>query len=311
MERNELHKAAKDRDDLILRRSVAEGANLDVKGANNMTALSIASGNVDYDSAYLLVQPGANINIIQGPCGLRSNRNFFSGRSPLKSAAATGSISVVEELKLRGVDIDDISYSGRSTLQEAICNGHITTATLLFIKGASLTNKDDEDWTPVHEAAHQGQTEILKLLIEKAAELEGVTADTDFWNLTKLARATPLYLAAGNSEAACIVLLLAAGVNSGKGSWIGDEPIHITTWVGSVECVRLLPDAGVDIDELDENFQEMPLCKAILTRGKTDVIRILLERGANVEAKNFEGLTPPGESHAVGKQGVGGVGALP
>src|SRR4030095_10581923 len=61
--------------------------------------------------------------------------------------------------------------------------------------------------------------------------------------------------------------------------------------VGSVAAVTMLLDRGAQVDATDASFKQTALMVAI-RENKPDVVRTLIARGANVNAKTRVGATP-------------------
>ena len=58
----------------------------------------------------------------------------------------------------------------------------------------------------------------------------------------------------------------------------------------SLDVARLLIEHGAEVDARDE-FGTTPLHAAVV-RGSLDVVRLLIELGADIEAKSADGVTP-------------------
>ena len=74
-----------------------------------------------------------------------------------------------------------------------------------------------------------------------------------------------------------------------------ETPLHVAAW-GSVECVRLLLEAGADRDVRQED-QQVPLhCAGLSTQGSTrlEIVALLCggESGAHINAQDVDGRPP-------------------
>jgi ankyrin repeat protein len=103
-----------------------------------------------------------------------------------------------------------------------------------------------------------------------------------------------LLLAAGASPKATLSnttpLMFAAGFG-----WRDGSPIAPSFDQGSpeeaVQAIALLLDLGLDINAVNDNG-DTALHLAVTGRGSPDIVRFLISRGANLQAKNKRGQTP-------------------
>jgi len=107
-----------------------------------------------------------------------------------------------------------------------------------------------------------GSLEILKALLAGGADLK-LTSDDG---------TTPLMVAAGLGRAT-----FSPGLQRGRRS------------AGAEEAVKLLLDAGADINAVNE--ADFTALHGAAFRGLDEVIQILVERGANINARDFRGRT--------------------
>lgn len=281
-----LHNAAKDGDDLIVECMIEEGADVNIQAADGRTALHLAAEHGNEAAARILLEHGARPNVQQSTKGDLLNKKFNGGRTPLHWAAGMGHEGIVRLLIDHKADIGIQNATSRSALQEAIFQHHDRVAKLLIDCGAPLFETDDEDWTLLHQAAYQGRLEIIKVLISKGLDVEGRTADNTIGNLS-MAKATPLLLVAHNSGSLpyCSIYLVDSGANITAENMSGNQSIHVACRRGYLPVVKVLLDAGANIEARDSVHNETPLLKAA-SRGKTDVISYLLHKGADTTARN-------------------------
>ena len=80
-------------------------------------------------------------------------------------------------------------------------------------------------------------------------------------------------------------------MNPNHMNWHRTTLLHDMAWEGDIRKARLLLDHGADIDAIDDEFRSTPL--GIAARwGTRDVVRLLLERGANPNASGAPWATP-------------------
>jgi len=134
------------------------------------------------------------------------------------------------------------------------------------------------------DAAGKGNYEITKLLLENGANVN-VRNDIDY---------TPLHNAMGKAEkyVKTSELLIQHGadvnarggirVSSGPGKW-KHTPLHLAAREGNLEIVKLLIEHGAKIEAKDFN-NATPLFMAV-THKRKEVVKYLLEKGANINVR--------------------------
>ncbi|QGM98391.1 ankyrin repeat domain-containing protein [Methylocystis parvus] len=76
----------------------------------------------------------------------------------------------------------------------------------------------------------------------------------------------------------------------GQKNHLGDTPLHtVCTW-GDVDAVKTLVEGGAKVNELGD-MDGVPLFNAVIGRN-ADVVRLLLDNGADVKIANHWGDTP-------------------
>ncbi|KAL8803122.1 MAG: hypothetical protein Q9182_003372 [Xanthomendoza sp. 2 TL-2023] len=287
-QRDALINAVKQGDDLLLELAIEEGANVNAKGADGKAPLHIAALQGTPDIVQLLIDHRADLNIKTSIRGEGNERKFEGLRTPLHWACHMGHETCVRILIDNKADVNAKNCTDRTPLQEAIMHGHTNIANFLLENGALFSISDNEGWTPLHQAATNGHVEIINTLLDLGCDIEARTTDKNHWNLNRYCRATPLFLAAGNGKEAAVKTLLDRGADPRCRNIVGEMPIHVASWRGFAPIVRIMLDAGVDIEERDIEFEETPLLKAAST-GQPHVLKLLLDRGADMDAVNPHG----------------------
>ncbi|KAL8923308.1 MAG: hypothetical protein Q9208_004708 [Pyrenodesmia sp. 3 TL-2023] len=287
-QRNALLQAARQGDSLLIEVAVEEGADVNAKGPEGKAAMHEAAIQGHPDIVQLLIDLRADINIRSTPRGDAGLRKFHGTRTPLHWAAEKGHDDIISLLLDNNAEINAKNCTDRTPLQEALMRHHTSAAQLLLDHGASVGIHDDEGWTPLHQAANSGLVHIINVLLDRGCDIEAQTFDKSIWDSNLFRMATPLLLAASNGHEAAVRALLARGADPRTRNTIGEMPIHVACWRGLAPVVRILLDAGIDIEKKDTSNEETPLLKAAST-GQTGVLRILLDRGADMDAVNGHG----------------------
>ena len=169
-------------------------------------------------------------------------------------------------------------------------------AQLLLERGADVNTRRKDGRTPLHSASYFGNLEIVRLLLDHGADPEA-SAEGDMG-------AKPLHkVSAGKYRSqedgvrvAQLLLERGADVNTRrKDDW---TPLHVASYFGNLEIVRLLLDHGADPEASAEgDMGAKPLHKVSYGkyRSQEDGVRVaqlLLERGANVNTQRNDHATP-------------------
>uniref|UniRef100_A0A8C6Y1F2 CASK interacting protein 1 n=1 Tax=Naja naja TaxID=35670 RepID=A0A8C6Y1F2_NAJNA len=193
------------------------------------------------------------------------------------------------------VNVNFQDTDGFSALHHAALNGNTELILLLLEAQAAVDIKDNKGMRPLHYAAWQGKKEPMKLVL-KAGSSVNIPSDEG---------QIPLHLAAQHGHydveilqhplcfLACQVVQLllnsnmcAALLEPKPGDITdpnGTSPLHLAAKNGHIDVIRLLLQAGIDINRQTKAgtaLHEAALC------GKTDVVRLLLDSGINAHIRN-------------------------
>jgi ankyrin repeat protein len=194
-----------------------------------------------------------------------------------------------------GADVNVRTQQGRTALMAAAKrNGNVDLVRLLLQKGADLKAPGD---TTLIAGAQSGDIEIMRLLIESGANVNCISP--------RLGE-TPLHYAAASGNVSAVTLLLAKSANpntalknvtSVRGGSILDSGISKQTplmWAaptGSPDLIRALIDAGADVNAQDIRGMS-PLMLAVASENQDlEVVRVLLGSGADIHARSGSGET--------------------
>jgi ankyrin repeat protein len=203
------------------------------------------------------------------------------------------------------------------TIHEAADAGNVAVVkTLLKTYPELISSTNQYGYTALHLAARKGHTDVMRLLLVKGANVDS----GDTWLLT------PLDHAAGIGNIAAVKLLLdnKANVNAGwkvdsglatplswailntnrnskvvmhllldRGAKIDNTLLCLAVSVGNEEAVKLLLRRGADVNAKDPSdpSEPTPLHNAA-ARGNKEIVKLLLKYKANINAKNNLGSTP-------------------
>jgi ankyrin repeat protein len=166
------------------------GAHLNASGKRGFTALCQAAYSEHGAVAKMLLDEGADMSI---RCNL--------GRTPVDWAVQILNSGAVKWLLKAGADASAMMPDGWTLLQTAAVNGDETTLKLLLEAGADLEGKGNRGTTPLDIAAREGNSLIVRLLLKAGAKVDAVNS----YGIT------PLTTARAGGHDSVVKLLLAAG----------------------------------------------------------------------------------------------------
>nr|XP_027220828.1 serine/threonine-protein phosphatase 6 regulatory ankyrin repeat subunit B-like [Penaeus vannamei] len=194
------------------------------------------------------------------------------GLRPLHLAAWAGHVGVVRELLSRDADFKARGREGYSAIHYAAKGGHIDVLRILHEKKCNMKAKTDSGQTILHVAADNGNLKAFKWIAENT--------DIDH-NTTNNEGKTALDVAQNGRQKSIVTYLLKI-------------PEQEAFQKGDMSKVRDLLTDGFDVNTV---FQEKKKkeCRPLhlaADGGHAEIVKILLQRGADKEANNYEGMTP-------------------
>ncbi|CAM9921477.1 unnamed protein product, partial [Sphacelaria rigidula] len=230
----------------------------DVLDEQRNTPLVLACLGGHSNVADVLVKAGANVNCRCGP-----------GKATVLCAAfRKGHIGLVRDLMKAGADFSVLDAQGQAVIHECVVTGSVNDVRQLVQLGADLNVRDREGFTPLMRCSELDNTgaATASVLLDGRAD----------WSLKLSSGDTALTIACSVGNAKAVKVLLAAGVSTST-QVNGDCPVRRAASAGHKEIVKLLCDAGAEIDVASTTA---PLITAA-SAGKVDVVRLLCEAGAD------------------------------
>ncbi|XP_041054001.1 protein phosphatase 1 regulatory subunit 12A isoform X1 [Carcharodon carcharias] len=230
----------------------------------------------------------------------------FAEGAVFLAACSSGDPDEVEKLLLKGADINYTNVDGLTALHQACIDENLDMVTFLLEHGANVNQPDNEGWTALHAAASCGFMEIAEYLIKQRANVAAVNSEGEL----------PIDIAQGEAmEKLLKEVIKKQGIDvdvarkeeeqrmvQDARQWLnrrkvedirhpktGATALHVAAAKGYLEVMKLLIQAGSDVNSLD-NDGWTPL-HAASHWGKEEVCRLLVENLCNMQAINKVGQT--------------------
>jgi ankyrin repeat protein len=231
------------------------------------TPLHYAVDDGNRKMAELLIAKGANVNIADS-----------FGHSILGAAK---DVEMARLLLENGAVANPSPKDQRQPLMDAIIHGRFDVAELLMDKGADPKAVDKTGRNSLFHVAQvskDGAVAFAKLLLSKGVDAKARAIDGS----------TPIHTVYLNP--AIVELLLANGLDIGARSDTGTTPLHwAANFQADISVTRVVLAAKPDINAVNDTG-ETPLHWA--ATGMPDKIELLLDHGAEINAKDKRGRTP-------------------
>ena len=240
------------------------------------------------------------------------------GLTPLVFAAREGDIESAKLLIAAKADVNQTTEYGWTPLLVAVNNRNYQLAKLLVDHGANVNLANKGGWTPLYLATDNrnieggdypvpkpdmDHLELIKLLLAKGADPNAKVRENTLTRTIFTMQwfyengATAFVRAAQSSDTVLMKLLLDYKADPKAVTAQGDNALTAAAGIGwvdgvtyerspkeNLEAVRMLLDLGLDPNSANQEGRT-PLMGAAL-KGRTEVIQLLVDRGANLDARD-------------------------
>jgi len=250
-----------------VRAAVTRKADVNAPQVDGTTALHWAVQRDDVEMADLLIAAGARV-------AARTRE----GVMPLQLAAINGSAPMIERLLKAGADPNAaLTPRGDTALMFAARTGK--TEPIRVLVGAGANVNATESWggtTPLMWAVSEGHSDAARLLVELGADINARSHYVAAANGRGFEGRTPV---AGRTD---------PKTEEFASGWL--SPLALAAREGNVETVRILVNAGADVDAISGDGKT-PLALAIFN-GNYDVASFLVDSKADVNKADAQRFTP-------------------
>ncbi|RYH10561.1 ankyrin repeat domain-containing protein [Tropicimonas sp. IMCC6043] len=167
-------------------------------------------------------------------------------------------------------------------LHAAVRTGDIASVDAALRDTENVDQTDFRIGSPLHVAVVEQRPAIVLRLLESGAMINGAS---------EIDGKTALHIAAELGDHDMVMLLLANGADLRARSQSGQTASHLATRAGHAAVVAALLDAGAVVDSREPAKNMTPLLIASL-QGDVDLVKLLVEAGADIEAVSANGRTP-------------------
>jgi uncharacterized protein len=144
----------------------------------------------------------------------------------------------------------------------------------------------------------------LAVLAQNLEEVKSLLGKNENIEIKDKNGRTSLLNAVINDNLRIVKMILDHGANINVQDSLGYSALHYASQNQSIEMTKLLIEKGSMIDGLDA-YGNTPLGRAVFTsRGHGQVIKLLLDAGADKEIKNSHGLSPMDLAKSIGNYDV-------
>lgn len=290
----------------MVKRVISAGANIEIKYRHGFTALDVALWSGHRDIVQILSKAGLksrfpiekileaqklvsairrnNFNLVKSilDSGVDIKTQAYRTSPNIFWAIGNRRDKILQLLIDSGADVNETDNAGQTALSHAVEFGYQGAVRILLQAGADPNVKLGKNRTPIFYAAENGLLNIVKTLIEHKANVKIRLRDGE----------TSLSLATREGHSRIVKLLESSGVRADQRirSLMKTGMLVKAVKSGNAEKTRELLRIDLDVNARDYCLGWTLLMNAA-SRGYADVVKILVEAGADVNAKDKYNLT--------------------
>uniref|UniRef100_H3B2G4 Protein phosphatase 1 regulatory subunit n=1 Tax=Latimeria chalumnae TaxID=7897 RepID=H3B2G4_LATCH len=231
----------------------------------------------------------------------------FDDGAVFLAACSSGDSDEVLKLLGRGADINYANVDGLTALHQACIDDNLDMVKFLVENGANINQPDNEGWIPLHAAASCGYVDIAEYLISQGANVGAVNSEGETpldiaeeepmeeLLQNEVNRQVGIDIEAARKEEERIMLrdarqwLNSGHINDARHPKSGGTALHVAAAKGYTEVLKLLIQAGYDVNIKD--YDGWTPLHAAAHWGKEEACRVLVEHLCDMETVNKVGQT--------------------
>ncbi|XP_070565862.1 uncharacterized protein [Ptychodera flava] len=265
-----LHLAAEDNRVSSLTSLLAGSLDVNMKDQSGNTPLHLAAANDNIRIIRLLIDAGADLTI--------KNKSGHTATSVALVNQSFETLQLLKNIESEPEEIHVIKGEETSFSETKSEQNFIRLVKSLLQSGGDINAKDRDGNIPLHIATQNNWKDAVTYLLDKEADIESFDKNA----------MTPFHVAALLDHVEIQEYFVEKGGDVNKTDLDGLSPLHFA--VSGQDCVgsvSLLVDAKADTN-LKDKKGKTPLHMAVgnNTRKATDIVNILCDGGANVNAKD-------------------------
>jgi ankyrin repeat protein len=283
--------AVKSADAGAIRTLLKQGVDVNLRSGDGASALHWAVYRGDREATGLLIQSGASVNAATD-----------LGITPLWMACASGSTALITRLLEAGADPNIAPRSNGTPLMMASRTGNVEAVKLLLDHHANVNAREaSRDQSALMWAVSERHPDVVRELLEAGADVharsktssryvllccQDFQGDSEGGSYTQEGGFTPLLFAAREGDVESATRLLAAGANIEDLAPTGTSALVLAAHSDRGVFARFLLEKGANPDADGAGYTAL---HAAVVRGNLSLVKALLSRGANPNARQTMG----------------------
>ena len=226
--------------------------------------------------------------------GAEVNFKDTKSRSALQLATRNGHETVVRAvLDVQSCDVDSRNDIGHTSLHLACAGGYSVIARMLLDRGADVEAQDPKDgWTPLFEAVYaatDAHVEVVQVLLRGGALLKAVSTNglQPIHLASECGHEGMLKFLLDHGKDYCADYDLVSATTA-VSQW---EPLSFAAEKGRLGAVYALIKHGANVNAVTRHRKQTPLHLACLFH-QFDCVKLLVDAGCNVNVKDWKNMPP-------------------